>query len=566
MQADPRSPEHGQYGFLQDLVRHVAYETLSKRERRARHLAAAAHLSAAFAATRTRSSRSSPRTTSPPTRPHPTPTTRPRSSARRGRCSCGPASAPASLAAAAEARRYFEQAARARGRPVRARSAPRTARARWPSRAGDPEAARRAVRGVDRAATRSTGDTHAAARVLATARRESTSSPSGATRPWRGWSAPSPSSSDDEPDEDLATLAARLGARLLVRRPTSSVRPSAPNSRSTSPRRSATRRRSRSRCAPRRPSLKSRGHHEEALRSLQHALADRARARPVDEASTCYFILSDRCFRRDRVRRRARDTSTRRSHSRGRSATGRTSGLCSPSGPTRCACWAAGTKRRHGDEFTQEQIDSGGMVLSLLESAVAIRIERGELDGARSMFSMSRRLEDSTDVQDLSCYLGSRRLCAAPKGDSHDALATASDHRGEPHTRDPGAVDEAGIVEAAEAASRSAIRRNSRSYSRSSTACRPERGRRSSTPRRSASERASSGDPSGFEAAAAPLSRARASLLAGSHAARARRADRRRVVAAEAREIFERLGSDSHGSNGPAPSPAPRRQPVPASS
>jgi predicted ATPase len=38
VQADPRSPEHGQYGFLQDLVRHVAYETLSKRERKARHV------------------------------------------------------------------------------------------------------------------------------------------------------------------------------------------------------------------------------------------------------------------------------------------------------------------------------------------------------------------------------------------------------------------------------------------------------------------------------------------------------------------------------------------------
>jgi class 3 adenylate cyclase/tetratricopeptide (TPR) repeat protein len=49
LQADPRSPEHGQYGFLQDLVRHVAYETLSKRERRARHLAAASHLHASFA-------------------------------------------------------------------------------------------------------------------------------------------------------------------------------------------------------------------------------------------------------------------------------------------------------------------------------------------------------------------------------------------------------------------------------------------------------------------------------------------------------------------------------------
>ena len=48
LQTDPRSPEHGQYGFLQDLVRHVAYETLSKRERRSRHLAAAAYLEDAF--------------------------------------------------------------------------------------------------------------------------------------------------------------------------------------------------------------------------------------------------------------------------------------------------------------------------------------------------------------------------------------------------------------------------------------------------------------------------------------------------------------------------------------
>jgi predicted ATPase len=49
VQSDPRSPERGQYGFLQDLVRHVAYETLSKRERKTRHLAAAEHLEGAFA-------------------------------------------------------------------------------------------------------------------------------------------------------------------------------------------------------------------------------------------------------------------------------------------------------------------------------------------------------------------------------------------------------------------------------------------------------------------------------------------------------------------------------------
>jgi len=50
IQADPRSPERGQYGFLQDLVRRVAYETLARRDRRERHLAAAAHLEAAWGA------------------------------------------------------------------------------------------------------------------------------------------------------------------------------------------------------------------------------------------------------------------------------------------------------------------------------------------------------------------------------------------------------------------------------------------------------------------------------------------------------------------------------------
>jgi class 3 adenylate cyclase len=44
LQADPRSPERGQYGFLQDLLKHVAYETLSRKERRTLHLAAAEYL------------------------------------------------------------------------------------------------------------------------------------------------------------------------------------------------------------------------------------------------------------------------------------------------------------------------------------------------------------------------------------------------------------------------------------------------------------------------------------------------------------------------------------------
>ena len=43
-QDDPRSPEAGQYRFQQALVREVAYRTLARADRRARHLAAAAQL------------------------------------------------------------------------------------------------------------------------------------------------------------------------------------------------------------------------------------------------------------------------------------------------------------------------------------------------------------------------------------------------------------------------------------------------------------------------------------------------------------------------------------------
>jgi class 3 adenylate cyclase/tetratricopeptide (TPR) repeat protein len=38
---DPVSPERGQYGFVQSVIREVAYDTLSRRDRRSRHLAAA---------------------------------------------------------------------------------------------------------------------------------------------------------------------------------------------------------------------------------------------------------------------------------------------------------------------------------------------------------------------------------------------------------------------------------------------------------------------------------------------------------------------------------------------
>jgi tetratricopeptide (TPR) repeat protein len=41
LETDPRSPERNQYGFVQSLIREVAYNTLARRDRKNRHLAAA---------------------------------------------------------------------------------------------------------------------------------------------------------------------------------------------------------------------------------------------------------------------------------------------------------------------------------------------------------------------------------------------------------------------------------------------------------------------------------------------------------------------------------------------
>jgi class 3 adenylate cyclase/tetratricopeptide (TPR) repeat protein len=46
--ADPLSPERGSYRFAQEMLRQVAYETLSRRDRKTRHLRVAEHLRAAF--------------------------------------------------------------------------------------------------------------------------------------------------------------------------------------------------------------------------------------------------------------------------------------------------------------------------------------------------------------------------------------------------------------------------------------------------------------------------------------------------------------------------------------
>jgi class 3 adenylate cyclase len=109
VQADPRSPEHGQYGFLQDLLRRVAYETLAKRDRKERHLAAASHLEEAWGEHEVVEVVASHYLDAYEAAPDTADAEEIREKARAALTRAGERAA--SLAAAAEAQRYFEQAA-----------------------------------------------------------------------------------------------------------------------------------------------------------------------------------------------------------------------------------------------------------------------------------------------------------------------------------------------------------------------------------------------------------------------------------------------------------------------
>jgi predicted ATPase/class 3 adenylate cyclase len=115
LQSDPRSPEQGQYNFLQDLLRHVAYETLPRRERREKHLAAADQLTATLSEEEVAEVVASHLLDAyrlDPDAPDSEPLRR-----QAHEALLGAGERAASLGASSEARRYFEQAAELASQP-----------------------------------------------------------------------------------------------------------------------------------------------------------------------------------------------------------------------------------------------------------------------------------------------------------------------------------------------------------------------------------------------------------------------------------------------------------------
>jgi len=211
LQTDPRSPEHGQYGFLQDLVRHVAYETLSKRERRTRHLAAATHLAASISEDEVAEVVASHYVAAYEAAPDADDAPEIREQAREALDRAGKRAS--SLAAAAEAQRYFERAAElADEPPVQAGLLDRAGQMAW--RANKPAEARALL---ERAYTLfdTSGDTPRAA--LVSARLGEIDFTEG--HPQQAVARLEPALetlSGEEPDENVAAVAAQLGRFLIL--------------------------------------------------------------------------------------------------------------------------------------------------------------------------------------------------------------------------------------------------------------------------------------------------------------------------------------------------------------
>jgi class 3 adenylate cyclase len=421
VQADPRSPEHGQYGFLQDLVRHVAYGTLSRHERRSRHLAAASYLTTAFARDQDEVIEviASHYLDAYEALPDADDANEIKQRAVTMLSRAGERTA--SLAAASEARRYFEQAGGLTDEPSE-RAALLARAGEMASRAADPEAAR-ALLGESIALYEGEGDTHSAARVSGTLgyvlgftghREEALAEMERAFEVI----------SRDPPSEDLALLSARLGLShwFLGNLELSAERAELALDIAETygyPEALVLALRSKSAVAF------SRRHGEEGRALNRHALELALQHDFSQVASTCYFILSDSEFRRDR-------------YGAALEYLGDSLALARRLG-SRPSEWGVLAEMTYPlymlgrwneavsmfEELTEEQTRSGGVLHSLLTAVLEIHLECGRVDEARRLFSLFAHLEASTDVQDRSSYLAARASLNRAEGRFGDALADA---------------------------------------------------------------------------------------------------------------------------------------------
>jgi class 3 adenylate cyclase/tetratricopeptide (TPR) repeat protein len=415
LQSDPRSPEQGQYTFLQDLLRHVAYETLPKRERREKHLAAAEHLSAGLGEEEVAEVVASHLLDAYRLDPEAPDSDVIRARARGALLGAGERAD--SLGAPTEARRYFEQAAELAETPAEqaanlvkagemalrlsawdeATSAFERAIALY-ERNGDASAAARASRWL------ATVDSNLGRRVEAIERLE------------RAYAV----LADEEPDVDLARLLTSLGQSYFfhgdldraieyndhgldlgeaLHLPEILIR--GWNVRGQI-------------IAPKRP--------EEARGLWQLALDTAAANELYPHATSIYGQLSDLEFRRDRYSEALGHQEQQLTQSR--RVGQRTHELFALSEMTYALTmlgrWDEALARLA--EIPEDQLGASVQLLSPLTGPLDIYIHRGALDVARPMFARYASIEGAGDVQAYACYQAGSAAMRLADGDARGAL------------------------------------------------------------------------------------------------------------------------------------------------
>jgi tetratricopeptide (TPR) repeat protein len=416
VQADPRSPEHGQYGFLQDLVRHVAYEMLSRRERRAKHLAAAAFLEGAFAEdVEVAEVIASHYVQAHAAAPEAKDAEAVKAKARDALTRAGERAE--SLGAAGEASRYLEEAA-GLADDVRER-AELLFRAGWlATTAADYEAAARQLE-ESAALYEEAGEWRRAAHV--SARRSIVDR-------WRGRHAEALARAEaayevlagGEEDEPLANVAATLASMYLFGGDIPRARE----------RLELGLRLGQSLGLPevlawgfntRAIIATGDGRPDEAVAYLKQGLAIALENELPEPAGTTLFGLSDGSFGRDRYEEALTYLQEGLSLARRRgSRTGEWSVLAEMTYPL----YMLGRWDEAVSSFAEVPVDRllDAVTLSVLTSVVDIHLHRGEPDEARRLLGLYAQLEDTEDVQDRACYLGASASVLRAEGRFEDAL------------------------------------------------------------------------------------------------------------------------------------------------
>jgi class 3 adenylate cyclase/tetratricopeptide (TPR) repeat protein len=420
VQMDPRSPERGQYGFLQDLVKRVAYETLSKRDRKEKHLAVAAWFEGSWGGeerdvVEVVASHYLEAFNLAPNDPDAGVVKEQAADVlfRAGERA-------ASLAANAEAERHFQKAAELVAAPRRqAELLDHAGAAAWKTGRAD-AASQHWERSI--AIYESEGNPHAAARVSADlGRMEATRGhiDQGLERMERAYSV----LADDPPDADLAVLAESLGGlHIFVG---NSERAMLLNERALDISEALWLPEVLSRALNTKAMLQSTRHAEEALALYAHALKLALDNGLHATTFRAYNNLADEYTRRDRYRDGL--PLLRDLLALARKAGDRVYELSAVTELTyvlmQLGEWDEATELA-SSILESELNEAGGELLSLMTFAETY-VHRGQLQESQKLISMFGRMAVSEDRQERSAYLAARACLMRAMGKGAEALSDA---------------------------------------------------------------------------------------------------------------------------------------------